>query len=187
MNESKETIKDVLDGLLSKDSVEALAAIDSAETIRILLGHVASRIEAAAKRMSESYCQLCQEKDAAYDRLLLERDKAIKAATALGSAAALREALETVLENHDRMILPEICCQNCGEDFQLRGNLPPDITRKVKTALAAPARNCDRFEDADVARDAVKAAFANTMLLDDIQLRAVCDWLFDTAEKGGTK
>lgn len=53
MNEQKETIKDVLDGLLSKDSVDALAAIDSAETIRILLGHVASRIEAAAKRERE--------------------------------------------------------------------------------------------------------------------------------------
>lgn len=60
-----------------------------------------------------------------------------------GNSAAIREALETVLENHDRMILPEICCPNCGEDFQLRGNLPPDIARKVKAALVAPPRNCD--------------------------------------------
>ena len=48
MNEKKETIENILGRLLSKDSVDALAAIDSAETIRFLLGHVASSIEAAA-------------------------------------------------------------------------------------------------------------------------------------------
>ncbi len=49
--------------------------------------------------------------------------------------------------------------------------------------IAAPARNCDRFQTADEARDAVKAEFANTMLLDDRQLRAVCDWLFSPRKK----
>lgn len=47
----------------------------------------ADRIEAAAKRMRDSYCEVIHEKDAAYDRLLVERDRAIQAA-APGNAAA---------------------------------------------------------------------------------------------------
>jgi hypothetical protein len=59
------------------------------------------------------------------------------------NAAAIREALETILAKHNKMILPEICCPNCGEDFQLYGNLPPEIEQQVRAALATPPRNCD--------------------------------------------
>jgi len=97
------------------------------------------------------------------------------------NAAALLEALEAARrEAKDSYDGGEYLGEGADPGF-LR------IIAIIDSALATPARNCDRFEDADVARDAVKAAFANTMLLDDIQLRAVCDWLFDTAEKGGTK
>lgn len=54
----------------------------------------------------------------------------------------------------------------------------------AREALSAPARNCDRLDDADAARAAVKSEFANTMLLDNKQLRAICDWLFAKAEGG---
>jgi hypothetical protein len=54
-------------------------------------GFFADRIEAAADRMVAEYCAIIHEKDEAYDRLLLERDKAIKA-RATGNAA-LRAAL----------------------------------------------------------------------------------------------
>jgi len=81
MNEKKETIKDILDGLLSKDSVDALAAIDSAEMIRIMLGHVASLIEAAAEREREAHTN--------------DIHDALYMATGIpGNAAAMREALE---------------------------------------------------------------------------------------------
>lgn len=46
----------------------------SPESVLLLI----DRIEAGADRMRDAYCELCQEKDEAYDRLLLERDKAIK-------------------------------------------------------------------------------------------------------------
>lgn len=52
----------------------------------------ANSIEAATNRMRDAYCDLCKEKDEAYDRLLLERDKAIK------ECAVMREALLAISE-----------------------------------------------------------------------------------------
>lgn len=113
MNEKKETIKDILDGLLSKDSVESLAAIDSAETIRILLGHVASRIAAAVKREREASEAIVRAYEATAGELAKERDRAVQYANAAphpGSAswkemqsaarkvATLRDSLVEILD-----------------------------------------------------------------------------------------
>lgn len=46
---------------------------------------LANRAEAAAGQMRDAYCDLCKEKDEAYDLLLLERDRAIKARAALST------------------------------------------------------------------------------------------------------
>lgn len=106
------------DGVTVKRSAEPLAAI-LAEMRRacahLIVGprvgipglrdilNWADRIEAAANSMRDAYCDLCQEKDAAYDRLLLERDRAFKFADAAphpGSAswkvmqAAFRDTAE---------------------------------------------------------------------------------------------
>jgi len=87
----------------------------------------ADRIEAAVEREREAYCDLCKEKDAAYDRLLLERDKAIKA-RAPGNAAAMREALEEQLRYWNSHV------RNHDEE---------EMRKRTEAALAAPARNCD--------------------------------------------
>lgn len=107
----------------------------------------------------------------------LAKDKPtfVFATIAPGNAAAMREALER-LDEH---------LHEDDYDGHLFFNLfDYDPKEEIRAALSAPARNCDWFQTADEARDAVKAAFANTMLLDDRQLRAVCDWLFDSAEGG---
>ena len=99
--------------------------------------------------------------------------------SAPGNAAAMRAALEKAHNNIKKA--REFIAWQTREDELLM-----EAQQEIKTALSAPARNCGRFATAEEARDAVKAAFANTMLLDDRQLRAVCDWLFDSAE-GGAK
>lgn len=129
------------------------------------------RIEAAAERMRESYCELCQEKDAAYDRLLLERDAAIKA-TAPGNAAAMRAALEKIARwDH---------------------GIGADISNIARAALAAPSRNCDRPECA-TAKGAIAALHANPCANHDFCKEQVdcaecaTRWLVAPAAEGGAK
>ena len=94
---------------------------------------------------------------------------------ATGNAAAVRDALERSTRRLHGVVreLP----------LEMQKFVNADI-RDNDAALAAPPRNCDRYADSDAARDAVKDEFANTMALDDRQLRAVCDWLFASAEGG---
>lgn len=139
----------------------------------------ADRIDAAADRMRESYCELCQEKDAAYDRLLLERDEAIKA-TAPGNAAAMRKALERCNELF-----------RCDDDNKSRlCHLARKADEATQAALSAPARNCDRFKTLDEAREAFQDLRGHKILA-DVELwdsmdeaGALVRWLFATAEGG---
>lgn len=120
------------------------------------------RIEAAAERERNAHT------NDIHDALYL--------ATGIpGNTSAMREALEEIYNEAQNI------CDYCDEQ-RIVSHRADKIERIVNTALAVPARNADRFHTADEARDAVKAAFANTMLLDDRQLRAVCDWLFAPAE-----
>ena len=100
---------------------------------------------------------------------------------ALGNSAAMRDLLEKIRHEYG---WGRIGCRTCVSSEADVKRVSDLFERQIDAALAAPSRNCDRFQTADEARDAVKAAFANTMLLDDRQLRAVCDWLFAPA-KGG--
>lgn len=160
------------DALDIKDAIQCLRDDDK------YLLDLADRIEAAAERMRDAYCELCKEKDAAYDRLLLERDKAIKA-RAPGNAAAMRESIETMRRY---AMLPQ-------EQLSL-SLLQRTIHEKCDAALAAPARNCDRFATAEEAR----VAFQNLRghkILADVELwdsmdeaGALVRWLFAPAEGG---
>ena len=58
-----------------------------------------------------------------------------------GNAAAMSEALETILDKVNGLD------EECGVD-------PVEIRDIARAALAAPARNCDRFADAEAARQA---------------------------------
>ena len=154
------------------------------------LAEYADRIEAAAEReyeeakvyfekLHDGPSMICTAKNCAVRNIGLSLAAAPRKfdESAPGNAAAMRAAL---LKARNTLVLYS---RDMKPRYQAEVGFMIDI---CDAALAAPARNCDRFEDADVARDAVKAAFANTMLLDDRQLRAVCDWLFEPA-KGGAK
>jgi len=147
------------------------------------LAEYADRIEAAAERE-----RVKARHDAEIEWTRIGYDER-KAEERPGNAAAMREALdkaECVL-----LVAARFATDDAFDDADARENLRDvdwdGALAEIRAALAAPARNCDRFQTADEARDAVKAAFANTMLLDDRQLRAVCDWLFDPAQEGGAK
>lgn len=168
------------------DEAEALAAIlaemsdgihtgraDIIDAVNERLLAYAGRIKAAVKREREEVTAARH----AFVGVDFAKDKPTYTCVEIapGNAAAMREALER-LDEH---------LHEDDYDGHLFFNLfDYDPKEEIRAALSAPARNCDWFQTADEARDAVKAAFANTMLLDDRQLRAVCDWLFDSAEGG---
>lgn len=89
-----------------------------------------------------------------------------------GNAAALREALERFVVLFDR-----------GE------NVTPDeaywCANKAIAALAAPARNCDRFATADKARAAFEAEHSRCIVRN--LYTATFDWLFAPAREGGAE
>jgi len=155
------------------DQPEPLAAIlaemrleAGAQTNPSPLYRYADRIEAAAK-YADAMCR--KNEEAAFKR----------GQAAIGNAAAMREALDSIADiAKDAFGGPE------RHREASQGRALSLIVDKARAALAAPARNCDRFTTADDARDAAKKEFANTMLLDDRQLRAACDWLFAPAEGG---
>lgn len=157
----EETIYDIVSELRCESALPT-SKDDFNESLRGL----ASRIEAAAERMRDAYCDLCKEKDAAYDRLLLERDKAIKA-RAPGNAAAMRDALEKISNMAD---------------------LYPRIPRSAfantaRAAISAPARNCDRFATEDEAREAYWA-YREPLEFNNKPFVAITEWLFAAAEGG---
>lgn len=80
-----------------------------------------------------------------------------------GNAAALREALK-----HAREVLA------------LNGFVEPVV--RCDAALAAPARNCDRFATAEEARRAFESAHSHGIVHN--LYTAAFDWLFATAEGG---
>lgn len=62
------------------------------------VSNLADRVEAAAKREREAYCDLCKDKDATIDRLLVERDRAIKARAPGNAAAMTKTQLQTIAD-----------------------------------------------------------------------------------------
>jgi len=80
------------------------------------------------------------------------------------NAAAIREAMHQLSEN----LLNRIAgvCPNLTDE---------GLLLLAEKALAAPARNCDRFSTAE-------EAYAAWM--EDNSLMAICDWLFAPAEGG---
>lgn len=78
------------------------------------------------------------------------------------NAFEMREALKAVVEK----LLD--CAPTAEQEW-------PELVQQARAALAAPARNCDRFANADEARDA----------WDEISLREDTDvfgWLFSTVK-----
>lgn len=87
----------------------------------------------------------------------------------IGNAAAMREAAETALSTIRGIISGTIARTN---------NSVFDCRDKLKSALAAPPRNCDKFTTLSDAWEAYCSS--KTMSIFPF-------WLFDTNEEGGTE
>lgn len=111
-------------------------------------------------------CQSYRDDLERYDRVLAEIKA--EAQSAPGDAAAMREALEQALAYCESD-------QKSGIAYSDNDVLVP----MLRAALAAPARNCDRFADCNTAWKAYNAITARE------RLPGFDFWLFDTV-KGGT-
>ena len=127
----------------------------------------ADRIKAAAKRERES-----AEADALYAGAFIE-------ATRHGNAAAMRKALEKVEKlNHYDL--------GCIRSIKRRDEIDAkilEIEKTVRAALAAPSRNCDRFQNFD---EAIKtyAKENNVTVPWDMETYArMAIWLFAPVEQ----
>ena len=125
------------------------------------------RIEAAAKRERDDLVDAhdaIARLEAELAEVRRERD-ALAAERAPGNAAAMREALERSTRRL-RGVVREL-------PLEMQKYVNADI-RDNDAALAAPARNCDRFATVGAAHKAWRATD---------QERDFADWLFDKAEE----
>lgn len=127
----------------------------------------ADRIEAAAERERVEREFAHKNVEEALSAEISIRDEKIKQ-SAPGNAAVLREALERIVG----------WCEGCHADAcekVCRPGLTSESIHAALAALAAPARNCDRFSTAEEAYAAWQKHNS---------LTAICDWLFAPAEGG---
>lgn len=167
--------KESLDAILAEMRAD-VADGENAFFIRADWLALCDRIEAAVNRMRDAYCDLCQRFQEALEKA--ER-RIAELERAPGNAAAMRETLEWIL----------------GFGYVVDGEFRfPDtnmVKQQVDAALAAPARNCDRFATLDEARRAFQDLRGHKILA-DVELMGqhgqagLVRWLFAPAE-GGAK
>ena len=98
-----------------------------------------------------------------------------------GNVAALREALKLCVEQ---------TCKRCRDDVAMHGNHAPclngcETMNRAKAALAAPARNCDRFVSAEQAWDAYDEWVESYRSKGKTEPFNEFGWLFAPAQEGG--
>jgi hypothetical protein len=145
-----------------------------------LLRSFADRIEAAAERERDEDRQLAAiaESDEAFARCArCDRPERVH-----GNAAALRVALER--------IRPLVRAAGVTPYVPERKELIDGALGIIDAALAAPARNCDRFQNW---HDAMREEYFTRSTPENVKgypygdekrWREFCDWLFATAEGG---
>ena len=136
---------------------------------------IAQRIEAARKRMEWTHKKELETRDAVIQTEVAareaEREAHKRELEAVGNAAKLREALKLCLRG---------MCGYCRMDAEARGMTTECVNgcavmHDAKAALAAPARNCDKY-DAESCRIAYHLHGDGLMTM-----QAFADWLFAPA------
>jgi len=161
MSDKPETIADIANILRIRAAniSDGGAMADGAE-----LRDMADRIEAAAERDRNAHIN--------------DIHDALYMATGIpGNAAALREALER--------IRPLVRATGTTPYVPERKELVDGALAIIDAALAAPARNCDRFATEDEAREAYWA-YREPLEFNDKPFVAITEWLFAQA-KGGAE
>lgn len=124
----------------------------------------ADRIESAAKRLSDAkYCE-------GWDNCEVTI-KAEQKQSDPGNAAALRETLEKIRREYCDGLISCQTCVSSDADVERVSRL---FYEEIDAALAAPARNADRFATVGAAHKAWRATS---------QECDFCDWLFEKAKE----
>jgi hypothetical protein len=125
-----------------------------------LLKSIATRIEEALKREREELDKRISDLEAyaklwtgRADELRLKCDEFYAKAKPVGNAAVMREALVAVKKSIDDIGKSSIDCDPTIIMVALT-QVCARLSARIEQALAAPARNCDRFADAESARQA---------------------------------
>lgn len=166
--EARESVPSPIPPKLDAEAIEKIKREMAEMPITTMPPTVATPFgNAAAMRLCDELIQAAYDADICSPGDLAHRVRKIKEAinanAPFGNAAAMREALEE-LASWDA---------HCPDT---------ELHKIASAALSAPARNCDRFEDADAA----VAAFRREMRPGNpnIDLYHVIDWLFAKAEGG---
>lgn len=97
-----------------------------------------------------------------------------------GNAAALRETLEKIRREYCDGLISCQTCVSSDADVERVSRL---FYEEIDAALAAPARNCDRFRTPKDALDAfIREKGITSADVDSMNLRDFFDWLFEKAE-----
>lgn len=152
------------------------------EFVRIDLERLADRIEAAAEREREDLVDAhdaIARLESELAEVRRERDT-LAAERTLGNAAALRVALENA---RSKFIHIKKCADKGEVSRKKLTILCEFVSQEITDALAAPARNCDRFATEDEARKAYWA-YREPLEFNNKPFVAITEWLFAPAEGG---
>jgi hypothetical protein len=177
MSDKTETLSAILAEMRGNEFDDPQIDADGIVGARRLARDWADRIEAAYKR---EHAEWHAETDAAKEernriacRMRYEFAAKCRACKAEpGNAAAMREALTAFAGYLTQKRIDEVWAKTTLPEPGL-----DRLVEQARRALAAPARNCDRFATAEEAYAAWQKHNS---------LTAICDWLFATAE-GGAK
>ena len=109
----------------------------------------------------------------------------------LGDVAKLREALEAIISGYENA---DLCDMNYGEWCHDPANVCVNVPlckaiHEARVALAAPPRNCERFQTVKQAKEAYREEVRRVYIWDGCETERLVDWLLAPAmkQKGETK
>lgn len=166
-NEQKnETVDDVLAEMLER--ADAMQTHGTTHGVRLAIREFVNRIKAAWKRERSKV-----EADALAVGGIVEaarrREATAEKSSAVGNAAAMREAILAIKDINDRR-------PHDADGYEIN-----DI---INASLSAPARNCDMYDDAETAWRAWLEDKDNWDEFGSPELE-LCEWLFASAKKKG--
>lgn len=164
--QKNETVDDVLAEMLER--ADAVQTHGTTHGVRLAIREFVIRIKTARKRELAKV-----EADALAVGGIVEAERTAEKSSAVGNAAATREALVAALP----------IMRNCP--FTHYNTTEVDtVVEMMERALSAPARNCDLYDDAETAWRAWLEDKENWDEFGSPGLE-LCEWLFASAKKKG--
>lgn len=165
-NEKRESVADIVAEMLER--ADAMQTHGTTHGVRLAIREFARRIKSAWKRERSKV-----EADALAVGGIVEATRTAEKSSAVGNAAAMREALRYIIRQIDK-----------NPERLSSGQLLCIIGDKAESALSAPARNCDFYDNkTDAETRFVEETGENDMAQHYWQMFA--NWLFYNNERKG--